>query len=883
LTDVTLSAGTQLGPYRIANLLGVGGMGEVYRAHDHKLGRDVALKILPAAFRSDSERFARFEREARALAALNHPNIAMIHGLEEHDGIHALVLELVEGETLAEIIDGIAPTGGFAEQAAGAGRSVPRPIPVAQTLAIARQIADALEAAHERGIVHRDLKPANIKVTSDGLVKVLDFGLAKAMDAAASGSRGAQNLSHSPTMAVGATGTGVILGTASYMSPEQARGKAVDRRTDIWAFGCVLYEMLTCRVAFPGETLSDVLVSILDRVPDWSAVSSAVPPTVMRLLRRCLEKEARKRLRDIGDARLDLEEVLSAAEGAVAADTSRLPVRHVEFQRLTDVEGLKEAPAVSPDGKMVAFVALVAGKRQIWIRLLGGGAVLQLTRDDADHTHPRWAPDSSTLIYFIPAATESDAGTVWEIGALGGWPRRIATATGAADISHDGQRIAMLQSSEDQLALVVTSRDGSRGNRVVFLPGGSYANVRWAPDDGSIAYQRLAHGAFDGHLEVVSLATGERHEVARGTWLQGFAWLPDGSGFVYSSSRGSTMLYPPVFNLRAVRRDGRDDRQLTFGDHSYIEPDVHASGKLIAGRITSRSDIWKIPIGGSPRENTTNAVRITRQTGQVQVPSPSPDDREVVYVSDTGGHSNLWIARIDGSATRPITFETDPDAGIGVPAWSPRGDVIAFVRTELETAALWAVRPDGSGLRRMVQGWGPCWSADGRWLYYWRLGVEPGRVERVPADGGATESIREEEGLTLPATSPDGATLFVARPVQSKILGQFGTGFLEFARASPPDGPCQTMARVAGARLAARVWGIALSPDGRHLGTPLIDGATTNLWILPTAGGPMSPVTDFGERSVMITRNVSWSRDSQHIYAAVAETQTDVVLLDGLL
>jgi hypothetical protein len=265
------------------------------------------------------------------------------------------------------------------------------------------------------------------------------------------------------------------------------------------------------------------------------------------------------------------------------------------------------------------------------------------------------------------------------------------------------------------------------------------------------------------------------------------------------------------------------------------------------------------------------------------VPSPSPDDREVVYVSDTGGHSNLWIARIDGSATRPITFETDPDAGIGVPAWSPRGDVIAFVRTELETAALWAVRPDGSGLRRMVQGWGPCWSADGRWLYYWRLGVEPGRVERVPADGGATESIREEEGLTLPATSPDGATLFVARPVQSKILGQFGTGFLEFARASPPDGPCQTMARVAGARLAARVWGIALSPDGRHLGTPLIDGATTNLWILPTAGGPMSPVTDFGERSVMITRNVSWSRDSQHIYAAVAETQTDVVLLDGLL
>ena len=592
----------------------------------------------------------------------------------------------------------------------------------------------------------------------------------------------------------------------------------------------------------------------------------------------------RKRLRDIGDARLDLEDASSAAEGAVAADASRLPVRNVEFQRLTDVEGLKEAPAVSPDGKMVAFVAMVAGKRQIWIRLLAGGAVLQLTRDDADHMHPRWAPDSNTLIYFTPAATESDVGTVWEIGALGGWPRRIATAIGAGDISHDGQRIAMLQSSEDQLALVVAARDGSRENRVAFLPSGSYANVRWAPDDRSIAYQRLAHSGFDGHIEVASLATGERHEVARGTWLQGFAWLPDGSGFVYSSSRGSTMLYPPVFNLRAVRRDGSDDRQLTFGDHSYVEPDVHASGKLIAGRTTSRSDIWKFPIGGSPRENTTNAVRITRQTGQVQVPSPSPDDREVVFVSDTGGHTNLWIAKTDGSGTRPITFETDPAIAIGVPVWSPRGDLIAFVRSDGGKAALWAVRPDGSGLRQVVRGWAPCWSADGRWLYYWRLASNPAESSGFPSTVERRNSFARKKAPISPAISPDGATLFVARPVQfERSLGQFGTGFLEFARASPPDGPGETIAQVAGARLAARVWSIALSPDGQYLATSLIDGATTNLWILPTAGGPMTPVTDFGERSIMITRSVSWSRDSQHIYAAVAETQTDVVLLAGLI
>ena len=237
-----------------------------------------------------------------------------------------------------------------------------------------------------------------------------------------------------------------------------------------------------------------------------------------------------------------------------------------------------------------------------------------------------------------------------------------------------------------------------------------------------------------------SFETGEQREVVTATLVQGFAWLPDGSGFVYSSSRGSTLLYPPVFNLRAVLLDGSGDRQLTFGDQSYVEPDVHASGKVVVGRITSRSDILRIPVGGTPAENTGRAFRVTRQTGQVQVPSASPDDREVVFVSDTGGHTNLWIAKTDGSGTRPITFETDPTIAIGVPAWSPRGDLIAFVRSDDGKAALWAVRPDGSGLRQVVRGWAPSWSADGRWLYYWRLDVEPGVLERIPIAGGPAES-----------------------------------------------------------------------------------------------------------------------------------------------
>src|SRR5499425_16826 len=273
---------------------------------------------------------------------------------------------------------------------------------------------------------------------------------------------------------------------------------------------------------------------------------------------------------------------------------------------------------------------------------------------------------------------ESEEGAIWEIGARGVWPRRIATAVCPGDISHDGRRIALLQQAEGRLALIVAARDGSPAERVMLLPIGTYTFVRWAPDDRSIAFQRLGLSAFDGHIDVVNLTTAERREITVGAWLQGFAWLPDGSGFVYGSARGSSLLYPPVFNLRAVHCDGSGDRQLTFGDHSYVEPDVHASGAVVACRIASRSDIWKFPIGGSALENVANAIPVTRQTGQVQAPSLSPDEREIVFVSDSGGHANLWIARTDGTGARPITFETDPDIAIGVPRWSPRGDQIAF-------------------------------------------------------------------------------------------------------------------------------------------------------------------------------------------------------------
>ncbi len=290
-----LTAGLHLGPYEILAPLGAGGMGEVYRARDLRLNRDVALKILPESFTHDSERLARFRREAQILAALNHPHIGAIYGLDDANGQQFLVLELIDGEMLAD-------------------RIAKGPLPVAEALAIAKQIAEALEVAHEKGIIHRDLKPANIAVTRDGNVKVLDFGLAKATEATTAAS---VNLANSPTLTSPAmmTSAGMILGTAAYMSPEQAKGRAADRRSDLWAFGCVLYEMLTGQKAFAGEDVSDTLASVLRAEPVWTALPADTPSSIRRLLRRCLEKTPAERQRDIGDARLDIDEALTGAAG----------------------------------------------------------------------------------------------------------------------------------------------------------------------------------------------------------------------------------------------------------------------------------------------------------------------------------------------------------------------------------------------------------------------------------------------------------------------------------------------------------------------------------------------------------------------------------------
>ena len=416
-----LAAGARVGAYEVLGQLGVGGMGEVYRARDTRLGRDVAIKILPSTFASDPARLARFEREARVLAALNHPNIATIHGIEESDGSLALVMEVVEGATLAERL-----AQGTKHKPQGTRDNTSGGIPINETLTIARQIADALEAAHEKGIVHRDLKPANIKITPTGTVKVLDFGLAKVAP-------GDAMSPHTPTVTIGGTHEGLILGTAAYMSPEQARGESVDKRTDIWAFGCVLYEMLTRRAPFARDTVTDTLAAVVERDPEWRDVPPATPPAIVRLLHRCLEKDLRRRLHDIADARVEIDDAIEGLEQPAIVFPTATPVRRrarltwtiggaaglvlaalamttaLSFrsaaapERVSTRFEIPTPPTVDPasfslssDGRQLAFVATMDSVRRLFVRPLDQVTARPLPGTDGA-LFPFWAPDGRAI------------------------------------------------------------------------------------------------------------------------------------------------------------------------------------------------------------------------------------------------------------------------------------------------------------------------------------------------------------------------------------------------------------------------------------------------------------------------------------------------------
>jgi Tol biopolymer transport system component len=866
-------------------------MGEVYRARDNSLGREVALKLLPDQLASDPDRLRRFEQEARAAAALSHPNIVAVYRFGTRNGnTPYLVTELLQGQTLRERLNqGL--------------------ILVRKTVDYAVQIARGLAAAHDQGIVHRDLKPDNIFLTRDGLVKILDFGLAKL--------KAPETSEMQSTIAVArSTEPGMVLGTVGYMSPEQVRGLVADHRSDIFSLGTILYEMLSGSRAFQGATSADTMSAILKEEP--AELGSAVrnlPPALARIVHRCLEKDPAERFQSARDLAFNLELLTREEEGSgsavalaakkpsrrrfpvfviaavlaagglgfLAARWLRPPTRAsapVVLRRLTDFVGVEEFPALSPDGKSVAFTADVGGTRHVWVRLLAGGMPLQITHDDNDHQSPRWSPDSASLFYYTPSREPNGLGTIWEISALGGTARPIATSLAGGDISHDGKHIAYFRTQQGQIELAIADRDGANSKTLTRLPQGGYSNLRWSPDDRMLGFQ---HGqVFNYDIYYLRVAGGTPEAVTQDSSpLGGFTWLPDSSGVVYSSSRGETVLYLPTMNLWSERIGGKDLRQLTFGETSYISPDLDSSGNLVATRAHIQFDIWKYPVDGKPQDNTRRGVQITHQTGAVQTPSMGPHDRELVYLSDSGGHGNLWIANLESGATRQITFEQDPRLALGVPVWSPDGAYIAYVTRSRTTWNVdqWIIKPDGTDARKVseVGGWAT-WSPDSRWLYF----AEPGRdgsyriLKRAP-ESDQNVVVRNEG--QRPAVGPDD-TLYFAR----ELANVNGSSDIEMLRANPETAPAQRIAHIPGSRVPP--WLMmqpVLSPDGKWLALLLADGGSTNIWALPTTGGEMHRITDFGHEATLIARRVSWSSDGHSIYAAVGKGEADIVLLSKLV
>jgi serine/threonine-protein kinase len=765
-----MQPGQMLLHYRLVDKIGEGGMGAVWRALDTTLDREVAIKVLPHEFSTDTDRLARFEREAKVLASLNHPNVASIHGLHQTGGVHFLAMELVTGESLAQ-------------------RLARGPVPLEESLGLAVQIAEALEAAHDNGVVHRDLKPANIQVTADGKVKVLDFGLAKSIESG----RSSSDPSTSPTVTSGGTVAGVILGTAAYMSPEQARGRPVDKRTDIWSFGCVLYESLCGRQAFAGDTISDTIAGILAREPDWNALPPETPATIHDMLRRCLRKDERRRFHDIADVRVELEEERdepSEPIGSNSAAGSR-----------TTRTGRVLPWAIAAGASIVAIVALWMWGRiaaaphevaRFTIDVPAGRAILT-----AHHPPLALSPDGRTFVYvgrhgettrlyrrtLDRYEAEPISGTEgafypflspdgqWIGFYHSGRLRKISIAGGAAvDLCSTGNDIP--GASWGTNGRVVFSPGFGKGLHEVSASGGETKQVTaidrasgegahmWPqvlPDGKSVLFTIWTVGEWeDARIAVVSLDTGERREIARGGTHA--RYLPSGH-LVYA--RAGTLLAIP-FDL---------DRLETSGNEVPVLHDLMMSSDFGAAFHAVSSTGTLVYLPGGERVLQTSVLRVDRRgTAERLIDEPisaawidlSPDGRQLA-VNVAGATYHVWIYDLETGMRRQLTFEGDNVS----PRWTPDGKRLAIYSNLGTGYDIVQKLADGSGGRELaasdlgLHDMGS-WTPDGEVLLL-AVSVAAGAgdlYELSPESEPAVRPLLETEfDEYAPRVSPDGRWL----------------------------------------------------------------------------------------------------------------------------
>ena len=737
--------GAQVGPYRILSPLGAGGMGKVYRARDTKLGRDVAIKTLPSEFARNPERLARLRSEARTLASLNHLNIAAIYGLEQFGDSDWLVLELVEGQNLRG------------------------PLPIPEALRVAKQIAEALEAAHEKGIVHRDLKPANVRVTHQGRVKVLDFGLAKTVWVEGTRQPGQNpDVSQLPTETMLETLAGHVLGTPGYMSPEQARGQEVDRRTDIWAFGCVLYELLAGKRAFQGETQIEMIAAVLEREPDWQAVPAKTPAKVRELLRRCLQKDPSRRLNEIADARKALDAamggwnrwkiaaiagavVVIAIAGVAAAVWPRNPFRPTDqsqWAQLTKFSDSVSQPALSPDGRMVAFIrgeSTFYGPGQIYVKILPDSEPVQLTHDNLDKMSPVFSPDGARVAY--TTVNPDFQWDTWTVPVLGGEPRiMLKNASGllwtgprqilfseirmgvhmavvTSEESRMGQRDVYVPPDEPDMAhrsylspdgkwvllvemdidhywepcRVVPANGGSAG-RKVGPPGGGCTFAAWSRDGKWMYFTSNAVGA--NHIWRQRFPDGNPEQITAGpTEEEGIAMAPDGRSFVTAVSLQGASLW---------LHDASGDRQISL-EGNAATPAFTPDGTKLLYRVVREQpnefayyrDLGEVVVADLKSGRSEPLVR----GFPVLNFDTSPDGREVVMEApDKAGRARLWLASLDHSAP----LRQIPNVEGGQPHFGPSGEILFRHNEGASNASgslgfVYRVLPDGVGLQKVLE------------------------------------------------------------------------------------------------------------------------------------------------------------------------------------
>ena len=750
--------------YRITAKLGEGGMGEVWRATDTKLGREVAIKILPAAFADDVDRMARFEREAQVLASLNHPNIATIYGIEQG----AIVMELVDGENLKG------------------------PVPLDRALDYARQIAVGLEAAHEKGIVHRDLKPANVKVTPDGVVKVLDFGLAKATDASASASD-----TQSPTLSLAMTQAGVMLGTAGYMSPEQVRGKPIDRRADIWAFGAVFYEMLAGRRAFDGETVTDVIAAVVNREPDWSALPALTPPHIRRLIERCLRKDVRTRLQAIGEARIVMDEppapipsvahrwqrtpwmIAAAAVVAAVAGGAWGILHRPQLPAVTPVQwtmrpGVFRNLALSRDGTRLLFVE-DGPRSQLMMRVLRDSDAKPVPGGD-DVGVAEFSPDLQWLVM------ETSDLKVKKIPAGGGDAvtlaepyRRLGVSWGVDNtIVYVGEHGLMRVSSRGGNARALTKVDDAKGETAHRTP-------HFLPSANAVLFT-VSHGAAN-QIAALKLKTGEWHVVVE----DGFngMYVPTGHLlFVRQSS-----LYAAPFDL---------NRLAVTGPEAPVITGLSSSARYQAGYCVSDNGLLIYMADGGSSGTTTLAWM--DRTGHIEPVSNdqfwgngrlSPDGRLVAI--DIGGtgrgspsrQSTIWVFDVQ---RRTKVRLADADVSPG-PIWTPDGRRITFATSAKGNSTIWWMPADGSVKPESIltfdgSGYATSWSPDGKALFFYSKVGKQGAIWMAPfssGKAGTPQRLHDVKGNEAGANiSPDGHWLAYT----SDVSGEFGVYLEPF----PPHG-----------------------------------------------------------------------------------------------